>query len=1820
MSGIADSAKSLFGPDTPVKERDEERLQLRRDHYAKASKPPLLKNGYGTEAQHTRPPRSKRKRRPPMDVADVQKCLDERAKKTGCRDMAEAARKRRKEGVGRDDDRARCCREWCVKRFADSDPSHVSFNAWVLKSEQDDMRKREREVQRKAFVSERVPPRKLARGSMMAANSPVCNTAFTLLFGVTETLISNVKGAAGARASISVTRSGTSATVDHKKKDRDLYDIYYNEERSFFTNDPVDMRTYVCSRDYFFKVWQDHLPHTKLKHDSDFMHCSICTLLKERLHGTPGSKSNQTEAQKAETMRRYRDHLKLMELVDEWNEPIGDLVVQLDNTVAENKNNILTGMAAALVDAGVIRTVTLVFMMVGHTHNEIDQVFFGVKGRNVFTRQELGEVFAAAYTALPVRTRTLENQGNFKALFNGAVRKVPGISQFQALRVVDPEIIWQIGIRQAASWSRVAAAFPGHTEKEQEVKQQHAESLRILRETGDRPFDLRTDWLHRWDDDRTHDGLDGDEDDHASAGGSPEDDQEEEEEEEEDNSDDDNFYDYGAGGPRRRTSGDARHDSQRRPEIPASIKEILRDERNSATGDSATGERIVGGTADSRVPARVHRTANQQEERFETRRVGSGKGKGRRGRTQERDLEEEEGEEENDEIEEAYEETRTRDDEQQQHGDDHEEQQLGRGAGTVGGRCEGLVVGLDGELLQQQQQTAPGVRGPENSGWNVDAQQHTIDGQPGNAAGVNNQNSAKPQRHRGGGWGERRAQEEEARPNDDDQAGGRQQPPVAGRVSARGHIPKRAWTDMSTVRQLVATFKPKPDMMFNGIAAWKALVKKYRNPSRQRQTILFKKLYNMTMDVEQDPDAFMHDMTEQRDKLQLLGSPIPDDQFLNIILDCLPEQLYSGIKYEAETREDHTLEQALYTMRNIYINRKEQSGTSSATKGRGCQQHGRHQGHRNQGNRFINGDQQRGQNRNGYNSFNSNAPAGQHQHNSNDQANYGQAPATPSSTLMVDYYNPAGQQVPGSATTALAAPAPPSGVGFSFVANSTAPAPTFTMTVDTGASNHLLDSELLPDLEQRMIECTKIDPPLRITVAGQGQLAGTAKRVLKVIVTVQHGDSHPIRLPFICVPDLGRHLFSGGTARKQGVSTFIGPTSFLDLVSTDLLGPVSPTAIGGFNYMAKFTDHASRLKAVFFIAKKNDALASLVNFVQDIAIPLGLRVEYLRSDNGGEFVNSKFRHYCKTTGIIQQFSSPHTPQQNGISERDEHGPDSPDVDNINDGITLLEQDENRVSNKPEPAAMISSRLRSSGHVPLPQPGSSNARQARELRQLNLASQDHPQQMMDSYTEYIGTVGLDSVLPPAAVEVPNTFKQAMNSPQSAQWDEAMRKELSSLQDHDVADLIPISSVPAGCSIIGTPGVYRVKTDGRFKARVVVQGWAQQHGIDCFTTFAPVCRTGSQRLLLAIAAAQGWLVLAMDLQTAFLNGTLSEDVYTYQAPGFKQLDGNGQPLVWKLKKSLYGLRQSPSVWNLTMDKDLRRKGYTPTASDPCVYTKGSGNSYVMLTLFVDDILLTGPSNTVLQEARQDLQRSFAMTDLGPASQILGIEIKQDLKKDIITLSQEKYTLSILKRFKMDSCKPSHTPGTGVDNKASTATNTLLSDADKKEYQRLHPGVDITYRRDAKFELTLSSDASYAQAPGYKSTTGSMAFSSGGLVHLNSQTQRILAQSTSEAEIIAVNTTAKQGVYLTNIMGELGWRRLRAFHLLTDNRSALSLVTNGAFSSRSKHIAVRYNALREWAKENHFRLDFMPSESMLADICTKHCGRDIFHSLIKQVQLHH
>ncbi|CAN0447533.1 unnamed protein product, partial [Pylaiella littoralis] len=166
---------------------------------------------------------------------------------------------------------------------------------------------------------------------------------------------------------------------------------------------------------------------------------------------------------------------------------------------------------------------------------------------------------------------------------------------------------------------------------------------------------------------------------------------------------------------------------------------------------------------------------------------------------------------------------------------------------------------------------------------------------------------------------------------------------------------------------------------------------------------------------------------------------------------------------------------------------------------------------------------------------------------------------------------------------------------------------------------------------------------------------------------------------------------------------------------------------------------------------------------------------------------------------------------------------------------------------------------------------------------------------------------------AAIKIPNTYKDAIQSPQHEQWKEAIDNEMNNLKKHKVYKLVPISSVPKTEKIIGTRFVFKQKVDGRFKARLVVQGHVQEAGIDYGRSYAPVCRIGSIRTLLAIACEHGWPVYQMDVAVAFLQSAIDKDVYVKLAPGRDVTDPKtGEITVYKLERSLYGLAQSPVLW--------------------------------------------------------------------------------------------------------------------------------------------------------------------------------------------------------------------------------------------------------------------------------------------------------------------
>jgi hypothetical protein len=192
------------------------------------------------------------------------------------------------------------------------------------------------------------------------------------------------------------------------------------------------------------------------------------------------------------------------------------------------------------------------------------------------------------------------------------------------------------------------------------------------------------------------------------------------------------------------------------------------------------------------------------------------------------------------------------------------------------------------------------------------------------------------------------------------------------------------------------------------------------------------------------------------------------------------------------------------------------------------------------------------------------------------------------------------------------------------------------------------------------------------------------------------------------------------------------------------------------------------------------------------------------------------------------------------------------------------------------------------------------------------------------------------------------------------------------------------------------VYALKTDGfgdiiRFKARLVAQGCKQRPGVDYFETFAPVSTHASRRVLLNLATSNGWKIHQVDVKTAFLNGTLEEEVYVGQPPCF--FNGNVS-MVCKLLKSLYGLKQAPRAWHKRLVEELEKFGFTACNCDPALFiNKNSFKSTVYLLVYVDDLLIVSEDVGTIQLVKQQLTGIFSIHDLGEIKSFLGCEIQVD-----------------------------------------------------------------------------------------------------------------------------------------------------------------------------------------------------------------------------------
>lgn len=271
------------------------------------------------------------------------------------------------------------------------------------------------------------------------------------------------------------------------------------------------------------------------------------------------------------------------------------------------------------------------------------------------------------------------------------------------------------------------------------------------------------------------------------------------------------------------------------------------------------------------------------------------------------------------------------------------------------------------------------------------------------------------------------------------------------------------------------------------------------------------------------------------------------------------------------------------------------------------------------------------------------------------------------------------------------------------------------------------------------------------------------------------------------------------------------------------------------------------------------------------------------------------------------------------------------------------------------------------------------------------------------------------------DVPENLENAKNRSDYRYWKAAVEEELKTLKKNNTWTLV---RKPENVKVIDNKWVFRLKRhpDGQikgYKARLVAKGFMQRKGFNYEETYAPVARLTTIRTLVAVINYKNLKTLQMDVKSAFLHGSIDEEIYMRKPEGFEENDS----CICKLNKALYGLKQAPLNWNNRFNEFAEGQQFKRSEHDPCLYVKHYDQSVLYLLIYVDDIIIASDDSKKIEELKTKLCETFEMSDLGDVTQFLGINIRST--ENGIYLNQRNYLVNLLERFGMSDCKPCKTP---------------------------------------------------------------------------------------------------------------------------------------------------------------------------------------------------
>lgn len=518
--------------------------------------------------------------------------------------------------------------------------------------------------------------------------------------------------------------------------------------------------------------------------------------------------------------------------------------------------------------------------------------------------------------------------------------------------------------------------------------------------------------------------------------------------------------------------------------------------------------------------------------------------------------------------------------------------------------------------------------------------------------------------------------------------------------------------------------------------------------------------------------------------------------------------------------------------------------------------------------------------------------------------------------------------------------------------------------------------------------------------------------------------------------------------------------------------------------------------------------------------------------------------------------------------------------------------------------------------------------------------------------------------------PRSYREACSRPpeEASQWHQAAVDEINALVDNDVFELV---KRPADRKAIGGRWVFKVKRnpDGsieRYKGRYVAKGYDQRFGRDFDQTFSPTPRWAALRAVLALGALEDLELMSADISSAFLNGELSEEVYVEQPEGFEQ---KGKDWVWRLFKSLYGLKQAGREWHNKLHATLTSEamGFRRVRCEHSIWVYASGDVRIIIPVFVDDLTIAAKSTESARNVITKLREFFKLRDLGPTSFLLGVEIIRDRPRRSLTLSQRQYSLDILARVGMSDCNSVSTPldpsiklskdmgpcspadhefmldkpyinTVGAVAYLATATRPDLAfpisvlsrfnknpgpahwEALKRVLRYIKGTVDykIEYAPDPTQSgelFTTYCDADHGGNPDNgRSTTGWVVKMGTGAISWLSRLQSIVTLSTTESEYVSGCSSGQEIMWLRNLFTEFGYTLSSPSQLYTDNQSAMAVARNPEHHGRVKHLDLKFYWLRDAVHHQHIRIDHLRTDDMPADILTKALGREKLQHMVK------